>query len=123
MDRDDVQTVGQEVSSSLEATYSVVAPLEQTRLATSDLHYLVLKSMIPNASFKAQLALIDSALRSLMDGIRTAKQPVVYAAQVQKFINEAKRIAKASKNPRYKHTLDCSIWTGVGVVHCSNLWI
>ena len=93
-----IEMEGQKLSKKLLATFAVVTPLDRTRLAISELHFLTLKSMAKRSDIKTQLALIDIALRSLMEGLRAAMQPVIYAAQVQKFINAAKQIAKASGN-------------------------
>ncbi len=94
-----IEREGHKLSKTLLATFAVVTPLDQTRLAISELHFLTLTSMSKRTPIKDQLSLIDVALRSLMEGLRAATQPILYAAQVQKFINAAKGIAKASGNP------------------------
>lgn len=94
----EIERIGTELSTRLLKTFELVTPLDQTRLATSELHFLTLESMRERQPAKTQVELIDVALRSLMEGLKAASQPVVYAAQVQKFINEAKLITKASGN-------------------------
>lgn len=98
----EVVEVGKRLGDSLISSFKIVSPLEQTRLATSDLQFIVLQRMQKDASLKAQLELIDVALRSLMDGIDATTQPLLYAIQVQKFINEAKRVAETSKSHQLK---------------------
>lgn len=92
----EIATKGNALSKTMMTGFELVTPLDQTRLATAELHYVTLENLGKTDTLKKQLALVDIALRSLMDGIRAATQPLLYAAQVQKFINSAKRIAKKS---------------------------
>ena len=98
----DIISIGQSLGQSLISSFKIVSPLEQTRLATSDLQYVILQKMEAKVPLKAQLELIDIALRSLMDGIDSTTQPLLYAIQVQKFINEAKRVAEVSESHQLK---------------------
>ncbi|MGB0647030.1 MAG: hypothetical protein ACPGQS_07635 [Bradymonadia bacterium] len=99
---DDIIEAGKNLASLLIEGFRIVSPLEQTRLATSDLQYIVLQKMSKSEELKDQLAFIDGALRSLMAGIESTTQPLIFAIQVQKFINESKRIADESKSHQLK---------------------
>lgn len=98
----EIVSIGNRLGQALIESFKIVSPLEQTRLATSDLQYVVLKKMRDQSPLKLQLDLIDVALRSLMDGLDATTQPLLYATQVQKFINEAKRVAETSKSHQLK---------------------
>lgn len=99
---EDVIEAGKNLATLLIDGFRIVSPLEQTRLATSDLQYIVLQKMSKSTELREQLAFIDGALRSLMAGIESTTQPLIFAIQVQKFINESKRIANESNSHQLK---------------------